>query len=723
VIQRRRTLPLPVFLGALLLLAVAGYYLYGRKWGETPPPPAERRSEAAPAAAPPAGAPAESAGAAPPADPPAEAGARPAQPATAEAAPAPAETAQAEAAQPEMAQASPAPAPPQAATPPAVAAAPGPPPIPTPAPPAPAPMQVPAAAPPPPPQPRAAESLPENDGTLAEARRALAAGDHLSALALLEPLAEAGEAAAEALLGLMYARGAGVAADPARAFDLFGKAAQGRDPEGQFRYAESYRDGFGTKADPVRALAWLMHAAARGHGEAAAARDRMLTALDETARVQADSQARSLPVPLPAGWLADDRSGLKVWSPSWYRNGTFRVQIDGQAVDGVLDGPGRVRLTATLKGRSDRTFEGTFRRGLLLDEALASLPGRTFELLESDEMRLPLDVAAAGQPAMLRLWRQTQLKSMQLEACPAETPRLYAVMAEDFTGVDDAEVRRVAVGAVQALLAVCRLPATTPAWVHLLPPEHREVYERGDTTFQPRLADVQLYGFDQPPEAWSVSLSNHARQAHERSAYEAEQQRKRAERERKLQRETAAALARPMPDVRGFRLGLPFEAFKAQLGDAAATWEPKLEPERKPAAYGPWRQKVTLRDGSSLTGTFASTQNGTRLLALGYEQHLRDGPDPEAMRQQLYAKYGQPDEEAGNRTWLTWWLRSEADGEPRGAALKGRLQTDGAGRVAYLALTLVDFNFTRRDEQQGVAARRQAERDAHESRKSDKPRF
>ena len=40
---------------------------------------------------------------------------------------------------------------------------------------------------------------------------------------------------------------------------------------------------------------------------------------------------------------------------SWHRNGTFRVHIEGRAVDGVVDGPAKVLLTATLYGSSDRS--------------------------------------------------------------------------------------------------------------------------------------------------------------------------------------------------------------------------------------------------------------------------------------------------------------------------------------------------------------------------------
>jgi hypothetical protein len=577
---------------------------------------------------------------------------------------------------------------------------------------------------PPAPAPQTAlapEAPPAEEGPIADARRALAAGDAGAALALVQPLAAEGIAAAQALLGLLHERGAGLAADPAQAFQLYTKAAAQGDPDGQFHLGRAWRDGIGTKPDQVKALAWLMHAGARGQKEAAGERDRLFEALDNTARVQADSMTRSLPVPMPAGWIVDESHRLRVWSPSWYRNGTFKVRIDGAGADGLVEGPGRVILQATLYGRSDRTFEGAFRRGLLLDERLRSMPDLAFELLETDEMRLPLDAAASGQPALQHLWRQTGLKSMEIEACPRVTARLFAVMAPDFSGVTDEEVKAVAIAAAQVLDAFCRFSPQDSARVVLLPPDHRQVWERGETTYTPKHADVQLYGFDQ--KDWSVSMTNFARQAHEQREREAAQRRQREERDAKRAREVAAASARPMPEIRGMKLGIGFEEFKALVAGEAVSWEPKLKEDFRLPQFNTWEQKVTIADGSSFTGLFASTQNGSQMMALTYEQHLREGPEAAALREQLYAKYGAPDEETGGQTWLTWWLKSAADGEPRGAFLKGRLETDRNGRVLRLRLTVNDYNLVRRDEREAAEARRRAEREAFEKKRSNEVKF
>lgn len=512
-------------------------------------------------------------------------------------------------------------------------------------------------------------------------------------------------------------------ADAARAFaEATAAAAQG-EAEAQFRLAQAYRNGWGTKPDPVRALAWFMQAGARGHKAAIAERDQMLSNLDDTAKVQADSLSRSLPSPMPAGWLIDPASGVRVWSPSWYRNGTFKVSIVGGNAGGGVHGPAKVALTATLYGRSDRTFEGVFSGGLMLDERLRTPPGWPLQLLETDEIRVPLATNPNRHPAIQRLWRQTKMTSMLIESCPADTLYLHAVMAPDFAAIEDAKVKEVAVAATRELSTLCPPQPQAVVRLSLLPPDHREVFQRGATSYAPRLADVQLYGLDKPVPDWSVSIDNHARQAHAQREQEAEQQRKRVEREQKEAREVAAARAREMPDIRGFKLGLSFDAFKAAIGNDAAAWLPKLKDDHVMPAYASYEQKVTLRDGGAFTGVFASAQNGSRLMALVYEQNLRDGPDADTMRQQLQAKYGPADDLAGGGSTLTWWLRSSVDDEPKGAFLRGRIETDQSKRVTFLRLTISDYGLSRRDEAQAATARRQAEREAFEKQKSDKPKF
>jgi TPR repeat protein len=62
-------------------------------------------------------------------------------------------------------------------------------------------------------------------GALEDSRAAYQRGDYATAMALLRPLAEGGDAAAQNGLGLMYAKGQGVPQDYAQALVWYRKAA------------------------------------------------------------------------------------------------------------------------------------------------------------------------------------------------------------------------------------------------------------------------------------------------------------------------------------------------------------------------------------------------------------------------------------------------------------------------------------------------------------------
>lgn len=101
-----------------------------------------------------------------------------------------------------------------------------------------------------------------------EAARSYASGDHAAAFRDLGPLAEAGEARAQSLLGLMYARGHGTPPDFAKAFELFGKAASQGDAVGAYGMGVSYLNGDGVPKDKGEAARWLRMAAEKGHPRA-----------------------------------------------------------------------------------------------------------------------------------------------------------------------------------------------------------------------------------------------------------------------------------------------------------------------------------------------------------------------------------------------------------------------------------------------------------------------
>ncbi|WP_323123520.1 tetratricopeptide repeat protein [Burkholderia alba] len=85
--------------------------------------------------------------------------------------------------------------------------------------------------------------------------------DYPHALALLRPVAAAGDPAAAYYLGLMYRSGYGTPADPAAAARWFEQAARQDIPAAQFMLANAYRDGSGVPRDEARALELYRHAA------------------------------------------------------------------------------------------------------------------------------------------------------------------------------------------------------------------------------------------------------------------------------------------------------------------------------------------------------------------------------------------------------------------------------------------------------------------------------
>lgn len=113
------------------------------------------------------------------------------------------------------------------------------------------------------------------------------AGDFVTARAHWHPLAESGDAEAQAALAGLYAQGLGVAADPSRAADWFRRAAEQGHTIAQLNLGDHYARGLGVKRDPVQAWVWLSLAARQGNRWAAERRDRIEKFLDRTALLAA----------------------------------------------------------------------------------------------------------------------------------------------------------------------------------------------------------------------------------------------------------------------------------------------------------------------------------------------------------------------------------------------------------------------------------------------------
>ncbi|MFQ5983968.1 MAG: tetratricopeptide repeat protein [Alphaproteobacteria bacterium] len=105
-------------------------------------------------------------------------------------------------------------------------------------------------------------------GGLEEGNKALERGDFAGALTELRPLAEAGDAAAQNLLGVMHVRGFGVAQDYAEAARWYRMAAAQGLARAQNNLGTLYRFGLGVPQDDGAAARWIKKAARRGYARA-----------------------------------------------------------------------------------------------------------------------------------------------------------------------------------------------------------------------------------------------------------------------------------------------------------------------------------------------------------------------------------------------------------------------------------------------------------------------
>lgn len=88
--------------------------------------------------------------------------------------------------------------------------------------------------------------------------------DYLKAIEVWRPLAQAGDAAAQYRLGVMYAEGRGVAPNDAEAALWFERAAEQGEPMAQYNLGASYAEGAGVRKDIATAAKWFRRAADQG---------------------------------------------------------------------------------------------------------------------------------------------------------------------------------------------------------------------------------------------------------------------------------------------------------------------------------------------------------------------------------------------------------------------------------------------------------------------------
>jgi uncharacterized protein len=104
---------------------------------------------------------------------------------------------------------------------------------------------------------------PLEDGVAASNR-----GDHVTALRLLRPLADQGDAEAQFNLGLMYSLGRGVMQDKAEAARWLLKAAEQNHGDAQGSLGFCYDNGEGVPQNYAEAMKWYRKAADRGNADA-----------------------------------------------------------------------------------------------------------------------------------------------------------------------------------------------------------------------------------------------------------------------------------------------------------------------------------------------------------------------------------------------------------------------------------------------------------------------
>ena len=101
-------------------------------------------------------------------------------------------------------------------------------------------------------------------GALEDGFAAYKAGDYAKAIALWRPLADAGVAAAQQHIGIMYAEGKGVPQDDAEAAKWLARAAEQGDALAQYDLGASFAQGTGVKQDAELAAKWFRRAANQG---------------------------------------------------------------------------------------------------------------------------------------------------------------------------------------------------------------------------------------------------------------------------------------------------------------------------------------------------------------------------------------------------------------------------------------------------------------------------
>jgi uncharacterized protein len=121
-------------------------------------------------------------------------------------------------------------------------------------------------------------------------------GDYATAVRLMRPLAEQGNAQAQNGLGAMYYNGKGVAQDFKEAVKWYRLAAAQGYASAQLNLGAMYYEGKGVTEDFIRAYMWLSIAAAKGDANAVQLRDAVSKYMIDQQIIEAQAIARKCEV-------------------------------------------------------------------------------------------------------------------------------------------------------------------------------------------------------------------------------------------------------------------------------------------------------------------------------------------------------------------------------------------------------------------------------------------
>jgi hypothetical protein len=144
-------------------------------------------------------------------------------------------------------------------------------------------------------------------GPLEDAHHAYEQRDYITALTLLQPLADQGDAVAQLRLGAMYAFGQGVPEYLEAALYWFHRSAVQGDPTAQYNIGMLYAEGEGVRRDKVQAYKWLSLAAAHFPSEEADHRDHAIKNRDAMAATMTGDQIAEAER-LTRDWLPNSRT-------------------------------------------------------------------------------------------------------------------------------------------------------------------------------------------------------------------------------------------------------------------------------------------------------------------------------------------------------------------------------------------------------------------------------